>query len=110
MAPADGPVRAQARHLLGPQQAGLLTSVTFGLLFLFVLRSRLKMRWCLPGVGTFGRLVGLAAFVAGLFAVIERGHVRGPSVIHVVMLVFVVWASLSLFLDLLAREHDRRVA
>src|ERR1700733_938741 len=97
MAHGDGPVRAQARRMLGPQQGQLLTSVTFGLLFLFVLAIPLENAVVLPGVGTFGRLVGLAAFVAGLFAVIERGHVRGPSVIHVVMLVFVVWASLSYF-------------
>jgi O-antigen ligase len=95
--PADGPVRAHARHLLGPQQVGLLTSVTFGLLFLFVLAIPLENALVLPGVGTFGRLVGLAAFVAGLFAMIERGHVRPPSVIHMLMVAFVIWASLSYF-------------
>jgi O-antigen ligase len=97
MAHGEGPVRAQARHMLGPQQGQLLTSVTFGLLFLFVLAIPLENAVVLPGVGTFGRLVGLAAFVAGVLAVVERGHVRGPSVIHIVMLVFVVWASITYF-------------
>src|SRR5579871_28528 len=97
MSPGDSPVRPQARHMLGPQQGQLLTSVTFALLFLFVAAIPLENALVLPGVGTFGRLVGLAAFVAGLFAMIERGHVRGPSAIHVVMVVFVVWASLTYF-------------
>src|ERR1700749_1527939 len=96
MAHGDGPVRAQARHMLGPQQGQLLTSVTFGLLFLFVLAIPLENAVVLPGVGTFGRLVGLAAFVAGVFAMIARGHVRPPSVIYIVMGVFVLWARLRL--------------
>jgi O-antigen ligase len=83
--------------MLGPQQGQLLTSVTFGLLFLFVLAIPLENAVVLPGVGTFGRLVGLAAFVAGVLAVVERGHVRGPSVIHMVMLAFVVWACITYF-------------
>jgi O-antigen ligase len=93
----NGPVRAHARHMLGPQQGQLLTSVAFGLLFLFVAAIPLENALVLPGIGTFGRLVGLAAFVAGLLAVVERGHVRGPSVIHMVMVVFVIWASLTYF-------------
>ena len=93
----DGPVRAHARHMLGPRQGQLLTSVTFGLLFLFVLAIPLENALVLPGIGTFGRLIGLAAFVVGLLAVVERGHVRGPSAIHIVMVAFVVWASLSYF-------------
>jgi O-antigen ligase len=93
----DGPVRAHARHMLGPQQGGLATAVTFALLCMFVAAIPLENALVLPGVGTFGRLVGLAAFVAGLLAMIERGHVRGPSAIHVVMLVFVIWASITYF-------------
>src|ERR1700733_13637766 len=105
----DGPVRAHARHMLGPQQGQLLTSVTFGLLFLFVLAIPLENALVLPGIGTFGRLIGLAAFVVGLLAVVERGHVRPPSAIHIVMVAFVVWASLTYFWTLSPEDTTEEV-
>jgi hypothetical protein len=64
----------------------LLTSSAFALLVLFVFAIPLENALVLPGVGTFGRLVGLAAFALGIFAVIEKGRLRSPLPVHLVML------------------------
>ncbi len=93
----NGPVRGRARHFIGPQQGRLLTSVAFGLLFLFIFSIPLENALVLPGLGTIGRIIGLTAFVIGLLAIVERGNVRAPSPIHIVMVAFVIWASLSFF-------------
>jgi O-antigen ligase len=75
----------------------LLTSSAFALLVLFVFAIPLENALVLPGVGTFGRLVGLAAFALGIFAVIEKGRLRSPLPVHLVMLAFVTWACLTYF-------------
>lgn len=80
-----------------PQRARLLTSVAFALLFIFVASIPLENALVLPGIGTIGRLVGLAAFALGILAVVETGKVRSPSPVHLLMLAFVIWASLSYF-------------
>ncbi len=87
----------RTRRSATPDKGQLLTSVAFALLFLFVCAIPLENALVLPGVGTFGRLVGLAAFAVGVLAVAERGKVRPPSPTHLVMLAFVVWASLTYF-------------
>ena len=80
-----------------PKGGQLLTSIAFALLFLFVFSIPLENALVLPGVGTFGRLIGLAAFAAGILAVGESGKVRSPSPIHLLLLAFVAWASLTYF-------------
>src|SRR5580704_15442871 len=85
------------RRLSSPKGGQLLTSTAFAFLVLFVFAVPLENALVLPGVGTFGRLVGLAAFAVGLFAVIEKGHLRSPLPVHLVMLAFVIWASLTYF-------------
>ena len=69
------------RRPLTPKGGQLLTSVAFGLLFLFVFAIPLENALVLPGIGTFGRAVGLAAFALGILAVAENGKVRSPSAI-----------------------------
>lgn len=49
----------------------------------------------LPGVGTIGRLLGLAAFPVGLMAILESGKVRKPRLPLVLMCAFVLWGSLT---------------
>ena len=61
-------------RLSAPRGGQLLTSTAFAFLVLFVFAIPLENALVLPGVGTFGRLVGLAAFAVGIFAVIEKGH------------------------------------
>jgi O-antigen ligase len=84
-------------RLSAPKTGQLLTTTAFALLVLFVFAIPLENALVLPGVGTFGRLVGLAAFAVGIFAVIEKGHLRSPLPVHLVMLAFVIWASLTYF-------------
>jgi O-antigen ligase len=88
---------AGGARLSAPKTGQLLTSTAFALLVLFVFAIPLENALVLPGVGTFGRLVGLAAFAVGILAVIEKGHLRSPLPVHLVMLAFVIWASLSYF-------------
>jgi O-antigen ligase len=49
------------------------------------------------GFGTFSRGVGIAAFLAGLLAIIATGRVRTPKPVHLVLLALVLWNCLSLF-------------
>lgn len=87
----------RTRRLATPEKGQLLTSVAFAFLFLFVAAIPLENALVLPGIGTFGRLVGLAAFAVAMLAVAERGKVRPPSPAHLAMLAFMIWASLSYF-------------
>jgi O-antigen ligase len=86
-----------APKALAPSTGKLLTPIAFGLLCLFVFAIPLENALVLPGIGTFGRLVGLAAFVAGLLALGETGKLRSPAPVHLLMVAYVIWASLSYF-------------
>jgi O-antigen ligase len=89
--------RVGSVRLSAPKSGQLLTTIAFALLVLFVFAVPLENALVLPGIGTFGRLVGLAAFAVGIFAVIEKGHLRSPLPVHLVMLAFVIWVSLTYF-------------
>jgi len=89
--------RMRGGRLSAPRGGQLLTTTAFAFLLLFVFAIPLENALVLPGVGTFGRLVGLAAFAVGIFAVIEKGQLRSPLPVHLVMLAFVIWASLTYF-------------
>jgi O-antigen ligase len=75
----------------------LLTSLAFGLLYLFVFSLPLENSIVVPGLGTVGRIVGLAAFVLGLLSLLEVGKVRPPTLIHLVIVAYVAWSALSYF-------------
>ena len=53
----------------------------------------------IPGVGSLSRLIGVAAFVAGLASVIGRDRVRfrSPSLFLVVTALFFVWSAATIF-------------
>ena len=89
--------RTSGSRLGAPAGGQLLTSTAFALLLLFVFAVPLENALILPGVGTFGRLVGLTAFAVGIFSVIEKGKLRSPLPVHLVMLAFVIWAGLTYF-------------
>jgi O-antigen ligase len=76
---------------------GVLTKIAFALLFLFVFSMPLENALVLPVIGTFGRLVGLAAFVFGIFSVLETAKLRAPSLVHLLLAAFVGWSSLTYF-------------
>ena len=89
--------RTSSSRLGAPSGGQLLTSTAFALLLLFVFAVPLENALVLPGIGTFGRLVGLPAFAVGIFSVIEKGKLRSPLPVHLVMLAFVIWAGLTYF-------------
>jgi O-antigen ligase len=78
-------------------KSGLFTKTAFGLLFLFVSSMPLENALVLPVIGTFGRLVGLAAFVFCIFSVLETAKLRAPSLVHLLLAAFVGWSSLTYF-------------
>jgi O-antigen ligase len=92
--PARNPARI--RRLFAPKSR-LLTRTAYGLLFLFVLAMPLENVLVLPGIGTFGRLLGMATFGFGLLSLLETGKVRSPALAHLLMALYVAWASLSYF-------------
>jgi O-antigen ligase len=73
------------------------STVALWLLCLFVFSVPLENSIVIPGIGTIGRIIGLIAFVAGIVAVVESGKFRTPILPHLMMVLFVVWVSLSFF-------------
>jgi O-antigen ligase len=51
----------------------------------------------IPGFGTLSRVVGIPAFGMALLAVLETGTLRTLSLQHIIMLFFLMWASLTYF-------------
>jgi O-antigen ligase len=94
--------RGAAKHLRAGQtfrqgQSQILASLAVGLLCLFVFSIPLENAWVLPGIGTVGRAIGLVACAVGLLAVLDRGRVRGISLVVILMATYVAWASLTYF-------------
>lgn len=88
---------ARVKPVAAPKTKGILTSAASAALFLFVFTMPLENAVVIPGIGTFARIVGLAAFACGLMALLEGGKLRAPSVGLLIMTAFVVWAALSYF-------------
>src|ERR1700730_12368005 len=88
---------ARFRRPFASKSRPMLSSVAYALLFLFVLSTPLENALTLPGLGTFGRIVGLAAFVCGILAVLETGKLRSPTLAHLLMAAYVGWVGLSYF-------------
>jgi O-antigen ligase len=80
------------------------STVALWLLCLFVFSVPLENSIVIPGIGTIGRVIGLVAFVAGLIAVIESGKFRTPILPHLMMVIFVVWVSLTYFWTISSQE------
>lgn len=91
----ERPIRV--KPAAAPKTGGILTSVAFVSLFLFVFTMPLENAVVIPGIGTFARIVGLAAFACGLMALLEGGKLRAPSLGLLIMTAFVTWAALSYF-------------
>jgi O-antigen ligase len=75
----------------------VLTPLAFGLLYLFSFSVPLENSIVFPGFGTIGRVLGVAAFAAGILALLEIGKLRPPSVLHLVMVGYVAWVALTYF-------------
>jgi O-antigen ligase len=97
---AGKPAPAPVKRAFAPKTERLLNSAAFTLLFLFVVSMPLENAVVVPGIGTFGRIVGLAAFACGVLAVLESGQLRAPSLGLLVMAAFVGWSSLTYFWSL----------
>lgn len=71
------------------------------LAFLLSLVLILVMPWentvLLPGVGTLSRIVGLVAAPVWILGVVVSGHVRRPSLYHLLAALYVAWAAVSIF-------------
>jgi O-antigen ligase len=74
-----------------------ISTVALWLLSVFIFSIPLENSIVIPGIGTIGRVIGLVAFIAGIVAVVESGKFRTPIVPHLMMVLFVVWVSLSYF-------------
>ena len=83
--------------------------VAFWLLCAFVFSVPLENSIVIPGIGTIGRLIGLVAFVAGLVAVVESGKFRTPILPHLMMVIFVVWVSMTYFWTIGAEETTEEI-
>jgi O-antigen ligase len=75
----------------------VITWLAFALLYLFVLSLPLENSIVVPGIGTLGRILGVAAFVFGLLSLLEDAKLRPPLLVHLIMVAYVGWAALTYF-------------
>src|SRR6266851_2419127 len=89
------------REFLPASQASLkfkgriLSRVGFGLMCLISFAIPWENALVSPGVGTISRMLGLGALPIALFAILNSGKLRMPSVSLVLMGAFVAWGSLT---------------
>jgi hypothetical protein len=74
-----------------------LLRVAFFFLWLFVFSIPWENLLLIPSIGTVGKLLGIAAFGVGVVAVIDKGRVQRPSILHALMGAFVIWGSFTYF-------------
>jgi O-antigen ligase len=92
-----GIIASVERPSPAPKRKHTLTSIAFGFLWLLVLTIPLENALFLPGLGSLGRIVGLAAFVVAVLALLDAGKLRALSPAHLVMAAFVVWTTITFF-------------
>jgi O-antigen ligase len=81
----------------GSRDTNLLQATAYGFLWVFVFVMPWENAVTLPGFGTLSRAFGLVAFLLGLLAVLESKNLRGPSIGHVLMMLFVAWSGSTYF-------------
>lgn len=74
-----------------------MTAIAFAALWIFVFAVPWENIVVIPGIGTIGRLTGMAALGLAVLSVVISGRVRRPQPFHVAALLFVVWAGLNAF-------------
>lgn len=76
-----------------------LSRIALWILAAFVFSIPSENGVTIPGVGSLARLIGVAAFVAGLASAIGRDRVRfrTPSLFLLIAAVFFVWSALTFF-------------
>jgi O-antigen ligase len=83
--------------------------LSFGLLWLFIFSIPLESTTSIPSIGTGTRLLGIVATVVGAIVIAARGHLRKLELVHVLAILFVVWACASLFWSIDAEATERRL-
>jgi O-antigen ligase len=78
-----------------PAATGWLTRVAFVCLWLFLFTMPWENQLVIPGIGTIGRVSGLAAIVVALLALIAEGTPRPMALMHVFFAAFVLWSGVS---------------
>jgi O-antigen ligase len=78
-------------------KSGYVGKMAYFFLWIVVFAMPWENAIVIPGFGTVSRAVGVAAFVAGVLAVLESKSVRVPTIQHKIMALFVTWATLSYF-------------
>lgn len=74
-----------------------MNRIALAALQLFVFAIPWEAVLLVPGVGTVSRLAGIVALPIGIGAVLLRGHLRRPSLFHVLAVAFVLWGGLTVF-------------
>jgi len=95
--PAGG--RILRRSAIGfPADAKEISSLgrlAFAFLWLLVFAIPWENAVVIAGIGTIARLLGLLAGVFGILAIMERASISLPSIGHILMTLFVMWAAAS---------------
>ena len=93
------------RPVSGSRIEGLARALLCALVFSLPFEKAFEF----PGLGTIARVLGLAAFVAGVAAVARRGRLRVPNAALVLAAAFVAWSGLTYFWSLAPQATAERV-
>lgn len=74
-----------------------LQKATFFFLWVLAFAMPWQNAVVIPGFGTISRVVGIAAFVLAVLAVLDSGRLRTPELPHVLIALFVIWVGLTYF-------------
>lgn len=85
---------------MNPRSGPLLERATWVLLCAFVFSLPLEKAFHIPGIGTFARVIGMAAFAAGAAAAVQRRTLRLPSLALLLAASYVAWSGLTYFWSL----------
>lgn len=98
-APWVGSPTGGQRTSIGATRANttLLQKTAFFFLWVLAFAVPWQNGVVIPGFGTISRVVGVAAFLLGVLAVLDSGRLRFPEMAHVLTALFVIWVCLTYF-------------
>jgi O-antigen ligase len=80
---------------VGAEDRSAMGRLAFAFLWLLVFAIPWEDAVTIPGFGTGTRLIGIPALALGVMAIIERGRLRCLGAGHLIMTLFIIWATIS---------------
>jgi O-antigen ligase len=100
---------ASKKRIVDPVRPRPLSKASFGFLWLFVFCVPWENMSLVPGLGTIGRLVGMAAFGVGILGTLDSGRVTKMTAPQMLMAAFCWWRAMTYLWTLDSAETVREI-